>query len=70
MIPKVGLLKISMSENRNAQILIDLFEYDVKYITKKTSYIFTISCVSEKKFAHPLRAKNSNILLRTNKLQI
>ena len=36
------------SENRNAQILIDLFEYDVKYITKKTLYIFTILCVSGK----------------------
>ena len=34
-----------VSENRNAQILIDLFEYDAKYITKKTLYIFTISCV-------------------------
>ena len=34
-----------VSENRNAQILIDLFEYDAKYITKKTLYIFTIACV-------------------------
>ena len=34
-----------VSENRNAQILIYLFEYDAKYNT--TLYIFTISCVSE-----------------------
>ena len=26
----------------------DKIEYDVKYITKKTLYIFTVSCVSEK----------------------
>ena len=52
-----------VSENRNAQILIDLFEYDAKYITKKTLNIFTILCVSENN-------KNYNILLRTNKLQI
>ena len=36
-----------LSENRNAQILIDLFEYDVKYTTRKTLYIFTNSCVSK-----------------------
>ena len=35
-----------VSENKNAQIiLIDLFEYDAKYITKKTLYISTISFV-------------------------
>ena len=37
-----------LSEKRNAQILIDSFGYDAKYITKKYyNYMFTISCVSE-----------------------
>ena len=37
-----------LSENRNAKILIDLVEYDAKYITKKTFYIFTIIFVIKK----------------------
>ena len=36
-----------MSENRNARILIDLFEYDAKYITKK-HHIFSLFYVCRK----------------------